>query len=417
MTFLKKSIAALAVSLPLVASAQQAAAPAPLYQIYGTLNLNFQYAEAGRATNRTQSITGRTAVSPDSSNIGIRGTASVVGGLSVVYQCETFAGLNAQQPRIATTPAILSPSGIGLLCGRNSRLGVSSDYGTLFLGNWDTPYKAAWYGTKADDPFGNTDVFDLAGIIGSPGLNSRSNQGVTGATGADASVGQRVNFNVRAANSVAYHSPKAMGLSAKLQYSTSTNADVPNATQKPELYSAVANYDQGPVSIFASYEDHEDWASANSRDYGWKAGAGYELGTALGTATVGGGYEHLYYLDKTITTAAGQRKFDRDAFYVAAKFRTGNHEFRGRYAYADAGSATSGTGAKISTAGLGAQNYALGYAYYLSSAAQVYAFWTQTVNEKRAQYSLGSVGGPGFMATLPAGSDPSAVGLGLRYAF
>jgi predicted porin len=419
MTSLKKLIAVLAAVLPLAGRAQTPpAAPPPLYQIYGTLNLNFQFTEMYGATNQAASVNGRTAVSTDSTNIGIKGAANVVAGLQIVYQCETYAGLDGQQPRIAATPAVLSPSGTGLLCGRNSRLGVSSPlYGTLFLGNWDTPYKAIWYGTKADDPFGNTDVFDVAGIMGSPGQSSRSNQGVTGATGADAPAGNRVNFNIRAANSVAYHSPKVMGLGVRLQYSASENADVPAGTQKPELYSVGVNYDQGPISVLAAYENHQDWLSANSSDYAIRVGAGYGLETGLGTTTLGATWEQLWYDNKATKGTAAQEKYDRQAFFVGLKHRTGMHEFRARYAMADSGDAKGGTGVKLPTNGLGAQNYALGYAFYLSNAAQVFAFWTMTENDRAASYSLGSTGGPGFLSTIPAGADPWSVGLGLRYAF
>jgi hypothetical protein len=156
MTSLKKSIAALAATLPLAAFAQQAAAPAPLYQIYGTLNLNMQYIDAYGSSNFGATpgrfMSGRMALSTDSSNIGIRGTADTgKGGIGVVYQCETSANLDGE--------------GVSGICNRNSRIGIGSDFGTLFYGNWDSPYKALAYGTKADDPFGNTDVYDAAAII------------------------------------------------------------------------------------------------------------------------------------------------------------------------------------------------------------------------------------------------------------
>mgnify|MGYP001499091698 CR=1 FL=1 len=139
MTSMKKLIAVLAVSLPLAATAQQAAPPAaaaaPLYQIYGTLNLNLQYVEITQPFSTSvatgTNATGRFAVSTDSSNIGIRGTADTGQfGLSVVYQCESSAALDGD-----------AAAGI---CGRNSRLGLSHEYGTLFYGNWDTPFKSVW---------------------------------------------------------------------------------------------------------------------------------------------------------------------------------------------------------------------------------------------------------------------------------
>ncbi len=121
MTSLKKLIAVLAVSLPFAAFAQAPAAapaaappaaPAPLFSIYGTLNLNFQFEEAPAATVPGQSVNGRFGVSADSSNIGIRGALDTGRfGLGVVYQCETGAQLEG--------------TGNAALCNRNSQLGIS----------------------------------------------------------------------------------------------------------------------------------------------------------------------------------------------------------------------------------------------------------------------------------------------------
>ncbi|HEX9244194.1 MAG TPA: porin, partial [Anaeromyxobacter sp.] len=209
MTSLKKLIAVLAMSLPLAALAQQAAAPAadkpPLYQIYGTLNLNLQrigtvgapVTTIGGAENNIQS---RWAVSADSSNIGVKGTANVAGGFGVVYQCESNAKLDG-----------VVPAAGDVICTRNSRIGLTNaTYGTLFLGNWDTPFKALYYGTKADDPFGSTDTFGANNILGSPGSKTRS--------------GQANGFDIRATNSIAYWTPKIMGLGARAQVSVDENA-------------------------------------------------------------------------------------------------------------------------------------------------------------------------------------------------
>ncbi len=439
MTSLKKLIAVVAVSLPLVAMAQPAPEPAPaappaaapaepaakpapapakppLAQIYGTLNVNFQVEEAYGATNPAQSIRYRFGLSTDSTNIGVRGTADLgTYGLGVVYQCESSALLDGVGP-------------LGL-CGRNSRLGLSSPYGTLFYGNWDTPYKAAWFGTKADDAFSNTDVYDSESIMGSPGFNTKTSAGVTAAatgtlpslTGVAAST--TTAFAVRAADSVAYHSPKYMGASFKAQYSANRFADS-NVVRSPELYSAVVNYDFGPFSVLGAYEDHEDWQTSRSRDSGWKVGAGYELGSPFGTTTIGAVYEELKYRAFGATTAAtsligtaGLKEYKRPAVMVNLKHRMGNHEFRARWENAEAGDCKLTSGATCVTAGLGAKDYALGYAYYLSKAAQVYAFWTQIDNERNASYTFATAGFAAIAAATPPGADPWSAGLGMRYAF
>ena len=277
MTSLKKLIAVVAASLPLAASAQQAAAPAPLYQWYGSLNVNGQYTEFPKPTKSATavSVSGRTGVSVDSSNIGIRGTVDTgQAGLGVVYQCETSAQIDGDAAAF-------------VVCNRNSRLGISSAYGTLFYGNWDSPYKAAWYGTKADDAFGNTDIYDAAGIMGSPGFKTTSSAGSSAANAPNASA----TFNVRTANSITYHSPKFSGVSAKLQYGTNEHASN-DGRFSGALYSAVLNYDAGPISVLASWERHDDWAGMNV----------VGLGSAALTTTAPGAKNTV---DQGIKVAAG----------------------------------------------------------------------------------------------------------------
>jgi predicted porin len=419
MTSLKKSIAVLALSLPLAASAQQAAAPAPLYQIYGTLNLNYQYVEVSKPTPgaAAANMTGRVGPSTDSTNFGIKGVADTGQfGLGVVYQCETQANLDG----IATST----------FCSRNSRLGLTSPYGTVFYGNWDTPYKSAWYGTKADDAFGNTDIYNATALMGHPGFKQRGSAGALGATGPTASA----TFEVRAPNSIAYHSPNIQGVSFKVQYVANEFASL-DGRSAPTLYSAGVNYDKGPLSILAAGERHEDWYGLNvsgmagaptvatnkTLDSAFKVGAGYELGSGFGTTTVGAVWEYmsLGWGRTTGLAATAVKEWHRQAVMVNLKHRTGNHEFRARYEYADNGDCKLvGGGTCNADVGLGAQNYGLGYAYYLSKAAQVYAFWTKIDNERRATYEFTS-GGPALLATggWTAGADPMGIGLGMRYAF
>jgi predicted porin len=483
MTSLKKLIAVVAAALPLAASAQQAAAaaaPAPLYQWYGTLNLNTHYFEVSKpfkasATATPVNITGRFVVSPDSSNIGIRGTADTgVMGLGVTYQCETSANLDgvtanvnpvtggvAAGGTVSTGPGVpanASPvaTALQVVCNRNSRLGITSDWGTLFYGNWDSPYKAVWYGTKGDDAFGNTDVFDAASLMGSPGFRTKSTAGVTTLgffpVGGVNTYQTDRSFNIRAANSIVYHSPKVFGAQAKLQVSPNENA-ANDGKIAPMLWSAALNYDQGPLSVFAAYERHDDWSgmtniagtaaangqplipggTATSVDQGVRVGAGYELGTAFGTTTVGAVWEQLWFdfanpgqpamqaLVGGPTGAVGTtpRYYTRQAAMGNLKHRTGNHEFRFRYVYADNGDCkvlAANTKCNFDI-GKGAQNYTVGYAFYLSKAAQAYAYWTLINNERTATYTFATAGANSVTNGFGGGGDPMAAGLGLRYAF
>lgn len=393
---------------PVAPAPKPAAAPAPLVTLYGTLNVNLQYTEASDATSGSAAdISPRTAVSIDSSNIGVRGALDVGAGLKAVYQCETQASID----NVADTRA---------LCNRNSRIGLSGSFGTLFLGNWDTPYKAATYGTKADDPFGNTDVFGFQGIFGSPGYNVRSQVWLGTQPGA---------FDLRASNVAAYWTPKFGGLSAKVQYGTNETRSADGIVD-PHLVSAVVNYDLGGLSLAATGEYHEDAfglrtitganASRNSaKDMAWKLAAGYELPMGGGSAlTIMGMVEQLLYEQEN--AGDGFSDYDRLAWLVGAKFRTGAHEFRARYAQAldpNIDAATGTTLAANAEDELGAQQFAVGYAYHLAKSTQLFAFYTQILNDDRAQYTFSVGGAPGMGGGTPAGADPMAVGLGIRLAF
>src|SRR5512141_516969 len=94
MTDLRSFLAALTLTLPVLAAAQAPATPEatpppaapatppaakpappppPLVQVYGTLNVNLHYADVSDATTGTNPAA-RFAVSADSSNVGVRGT-------------------------------------------------------------------------------------------------------------------------------------------------------------------------------------------------------------------------------------------------------------------------------------------------------------------------------------------------------
>lgn len=439
----KLSLAALCLTLPALASAQAAApaaapaAPKASVTVYGTINVNVQSTMAKDATVQTKSVDSRMAVSTDSSNVGVKAMADVAYGLSALAQCETSANVDA--------------IGTAGLCNRNSRVGLShAQFGTLFYGNWDTPFKAASYGTKLDDPFGNTDVFGYQSLMGSPGFNARSGGWITAAAAAPTGnvpypAGSAVHgFDTRANNSVAYHSPKLFGASVKLQYSVDEFAAA-NGRVNPNLFSAGVNYEWNGLSIAAAIERREDafglavingaaqgttaakpafgatagnTTTLGSVDMAWKVGAGYELGTPVGTTTVSFLVDNLTYAQDD-APANAIKEYKRLAWQIAAKHRYGDHELRARYNAAGEGDCDEADGSTITcdTADYGATQFTVGYALHLSKSAQAYLSYTKIMNDEKAAYTLTIGGAPAVAGATPAGADPQAVGLGIRYAF
>ncbi len=425
----------LALSTPLAASAQAEAkpaepAPAPaakpadpwtsLVTIYGNLNGNLQSTKAGGASNPAQDVESRWAVSFDSSALGFRGGLKANDWIGAVYQCETSASADG-----VSTAA---------LCNRNSAVGAAGLWGRLFYGNWDTPFKAVAYGTKADDPFLNTDVYGYNGIMGSPGFNYRSG---AFSTASNTSI---IGFDVRAQNSVAYWSPKWEGLGVKLQYSANEFKNA-SGTQNPDLFGAAVNWDYGPVSVMAAYERHNDGfalvgingaagaafgstaantagtatAAISSNDSAWRVGAGYQLDWPIGATTVGVLFDQLT-LKQDGAPAGAVTEYKRNAGQVSLKHRMGDHELRGRYDRALAGDCSL-NGPACSTKGYGANQFAVGYGYYVTPDFQLYVNYTRINNEYNAQYTPSIGGAPAVAGATPKGADPQALGIGLRYVF
>jgi len=426
-TLRAKLLAALA-ALPVASTPLAADPPKATASVYGTLNVNLQTTKAtGAAAGAAANVKERLAVSVDSSNVGVRGAITLNEWIGGVAQCETGANVDG----IAGAA----------LCNRNSRVGLTGLWGTFFYGNWDTPYKTAAWNTKADDPFGNTDVHDAASIITSPGFSTTTGPYSTASSTAI------TRFSVRGQNAVAYHSPNWMGLSGKVHY-TINEFKNPSGTQSPELFSAGLNWESGkftapvPCSVFVTIEQHKDGyglvgmngtarafgatvantagtatAALHTTDTGLRGGLGCGYDWDGGSASLGGVYEQLVY-EQNGAPAGALKEYKRNAWQVGGKARFSNHEIRARYSVADKGSATIAGGAASNTDGYGASMLALGYGYYIvPDALQAYLFYTQISNDRNAQYTFGTAGATTVTTPTPAGADPFAVGLGLRLAF
>lgn len=104
--------------------------------IYGTLNLSWDYTKAEGATVPGTQAPGVAAtganidstqqISCSACNIGFRGEEDLGGGLKAWFQLES---------------AIDPDEGSGTWTRRNSAVGLKGGWGTVLVGNWDTPHK------------------------------------------------------------------------------------------------------------------------------------------------------------------------------------------------------------------------------------------------------------------------------------
>jgi predicted porin len=86
-------------------------------------------------------------------------------GLNAIFQIESGLNMDAG----STSPNTTNTNGSGVWASRNSNIGLSSSkLGTLFYGNWDTPYKTLT-NTGTFDSFWATGIANGNTMIGTPG--------------------------------------------------------------------------------------------------------------------------------------------------------------------------------------------------------------------------------------------------------
>src|SRR4029079_14273530 len=77
-----------------------------------------------------EDLPNRFRITSGTSNIGFKGDIKITKHLSAFFQVEKYVNPDGD-PQV-----LLSP-----WASRNSGVGLKGDYGTLFFGNWDTPFK------------------------------------------------------------------------------------------------------------------------------------------------------------------------------------------------------------------------------------------------------------------------------------
>jgi len=345
------SLAALFALAPALANAQGGNVV-----IYGRLNLALENVQDG-----TQHVTRE---SNNRSVLGFRGTEELGNGMSALFQIE----------------GTLSPdTGAGSPAARDTRVGLATPYGTIFGGNWVTPYNGA---TSGLDPFYPTTAGYMS-IMGNGSAPTTDN------------VIDTSSFDRRQQNSVHYWSPDWHGLT--LRVAQGLNEEKPANGAKPSLTSAALVYEQGPLYLTATHERHHDYQGPGLNDTGSKVGAAWRFG-ATRVAVVA---ERLRY-----ATLA------RTSYYVSATHQIGAHGLRFGVAHAGDGKGTGRIGSIAAGPDTGATHYTAGYDYNLSKRTSVYVYYTHLRNDTNGVYdfAINSLGA-GAGATLKGSA------LGLRHNF
>lgn len=330
-------------------------------QLYGRLNLGV---EAMRVHGGASS----TRLSSYRSVFGVRGSEELGGGMRVLFQVES---------------ALSPDTGAGTIAARDTRVGLEGGWGTVFAGNWTTPYTGA---TTGLDPFYPTTAGYMS-IMGNGSAASANN------------VSDTTSFDRRQQNGLHYWTPVWRGLSLRLAHGF--NEESPPNGAKPSLSSGALVFEEGRLYATLAHERHRAYRGPGLDDHGTRFGAAWQFGSTRLAAVA----EQLHY-----ETAGGE--LERRAYYLSLVRQWGPHALKLGVARARAGKGTAPERVGYARAGSGAVHATLGYDYALSKRTSVFAFHTHLDNGARGVVDF-VINGLG----APAGSTISGIALGIRHGF
>jgi predicted porin len=342
-------------------------------QVYGRLNVGLESLQTS-ADDKGNDVR-VTRLTNYRSVLGFRDSEDLGGGLKAIFQVE----------------GTLSPdTGAGSPAARDTRVGLEGAAGTLFAGNWTTPYNGT---TAGLDPYYPTTAGYMS-IMGNGSAPTTDN------------VINTTSFDRRQQNSVHYWTPEWNGF--QLRVAQGLSEERPASGAKPSLTSAAAVYEQGPWYATAAWERHHEYQGPGTNDSGAKIAAAYRFGDTR-VALVG---ERLRY-----ETAAGT--LERDSAYLSVTHQIGAHGLK--FGVARAGNGTGGSGSiaagrQIGSirqgADTGATHYTAGYDYAFSKRTSLFVFYTHLANQRNAVYDFGTNG-----LTVSPGATLKGASLGIRHNF
>lgn len=350
---MNKKLVALAVAgalaLPVAAQAQTANVT-----LYGRVNMDVEVVN-GRQVNGSNPNVFR--VSSNSSNFGIRGTESLGGGLSAIFQIESGVPWDV---------------GGGTLATRDSFLGLQGPWGRVRLGIYHLPYDGL------HDIFGSLPTLET-GILASSAIWAQGAESTANGT-----------FDNRVGNSIRYDTPVMSGLKAAVSYSSGENAG------HAGVISANVMYQNGPIEAGAAWRHNKDFRVAGFDDDAYSLAAAYNFGFIR----LGGIYERLKY-----ETPTGDLK--RNFWAASLTAPVGIGKVYALYGRANDGSGSAANGTRIGGLAKGsdtsAAQYEISYTYPLSKRTNVYAGYVKVDNDSNAGYNFSVNAYPVAIGGKPAG--------------
>jgi predicted porin len=360
----------------------------------------------------TNSVPALNRISSNSSYVRIRGERDFDDGWKAFAQVEAEFGLEGE-------------NGTPYASTRNTGVGLSSPFGELTLGKWDSPMKETTIGL---DPFVGTGIFGYYNVFTGYRADRRLNNAalyetprIGGFTLLVAGSLGEAKFAKKTTTVTVGTAPDTVKVS-----STSTGTIPVN----PYTASAALHYRAGDFYAGVAYEYRNDCANPdadfpagsscdraalgsdgqpNGTDQGLRIGASYRLkATYTQLAAL---YERIS-LKADATATLPEKTLQRNAYWgsITQGIFSDRHQLILNY-----GVAADYTGKNITTAKTGARTFTAAYRFNIDKDLMVYAAVTQIMNDDNQTQKFGSGGIPGFSA--PAGSDVTGVGAGIRFMF
>ncbi|GLR11625.1 membrane protein [Chitinimonas prasina] len=318
--------------------------------VYGRMDMGLELHNDGKLR--------RVAVQNFSSRLGFRGEEGLGDGLSAIWQIES-----------GVSPDDSANS--GSFASRNSFVGLKGEFGTVLMGNYDTPFKS---------------------LDKNVGLLWNQGDSVEQITHGKAS---ELNFHTRQKNVIQYHSPKFSGVQIKLAYgpdeakgSYTAPAEVGSNRQ---VYSMSAEYDGGKWNVGAAYDVKQD-QEAKGKD--WHASK-LIAGAKFGDFTLGAAISQL-------DNDAGRKV---DTLTVNGAYKVGPMTYKASIGTADESAANANDGVDL---------FAIEVNYAISKMTSFYGYYAQFSNDARARARFEA----GDNKYRPArGDDPKVFGVAMRHNF
>ncbi|MBK9117930.1 MAG: porin [Betaproteobacteria bacterium] len=350
---MNKKLVAVAVAgllaAPLAAQAQTANVT-----LYGRLNLTLEGVSGSQTQAAGTSAPGQNVnrtvyrVSSNSSRLGVRGSESLGGGLSAIFQIES---------------SINGDSGGGTLAGRETFVGLQGTWGTVKIGNFLAPYD------DIHPIFGNVPTLTTS-ILSTAALWAQGSQSkINGA------------FDARLGNSIRYDSPRVGGFAGSIQLAAADTSNSTLTQQQNHAYvlSMGGFYANGPFQGGIAYEANTKVRCISCNDWAFSVAGNWNFGVAK----IGGVWERLDY---DVTGGSLTRNF----WGISATVPIGPGEMYAFFGDAGDGSGPGGTSVGQVNAGnnTGAQQWTISYTYALSKRTLSYAGFVQTRNDSNARYNF-----------------------------